>query len=160
MTRKEFTDLVTQAAGTEFKDGYPFDDMAPLEGLALHKERRTVSRRGALGFIRYQALYLDNTWDRTELEDLAYSFRRVDLVADPKEPGEPEKKDDRITRAALVALHEQYRTRINDNIAYYEKAIAKAANVTQATAIYGANIQTEKIKAAHLRDFVNDLLSQ
>lgn len=84
MTRKEFLKLVRKA---DLGPAVPIDDeghwmscMAPLEGLALHKERRMVSEAGAIQFIRYQARLFSGEWDHAELEDLQYLFKRVDIT--------------------------------------------------------------------------------
>jgi hypothetical protein len=55
-------------------------ESAPLDGIALHRERQMVSRAGARAFIKWQALCFDGSWDTEELETCAVYFRRVDLV--------------------------------------------------------------------------------
>jgi hypothetical protein len=51
-----------------------------LEGIALHRERRLVTRAGAIAFLRWQALRFDGAWDTEELEECAHCFKRVDLI--------------------------------------------------------------------------------
>jgi hypothetical protein len=82
MTRSQFVDLVKKAESGPVIDNEHgrWEAMKPLEGLALHKERRMVSEAGATQFIRYQALQMNGLWDHAELESLAYCFRRVDIV--------------------------------------------------------------------------------
>jgi hypothetical protein len=76
MTRSDFLNLV-RAAKTEKGE---LSESAPLDGIALHGERRMVSMAGAVSFIRWQALQFDGLWDTEELERCAVCFRRVDLV--------------------------------------------------------------------------------
>jgi hypothetical protein len=76
MTRSDFLNLVRDAK-TEQGD---FDQSASLEGIALHKDRRMVSRPGALGFINWQCRLFGGGWDTEELERTARYFRRVDLI--------------------------------------------------------------------------------
>ena len=76
MTRVDFLNLV-RAAATERGS---LDESIPLDGIALHHERRMVSKAGAIGFLKWQALQFDGAWDAEELERCAIYFRRVDLV--------------------------------------------------------------------------------
>jgi hypothetical protein len=76
MTRSDFLNLI-RAARTEKGD---LSESASLDGIALHRERRMVSRAGALAFIRWQALEFSGSWDQEELETCAFYFRRVDLL--------------------------------------------------------------------------------
>jgi hypothetical protein len=77
MKRKEFLELI-RAAETEKGN---LDESDALHGLALHKDRRMVTKAGAIGFIRYQAQYMfGDGWDTEELENLAHCFKRVDLI--------------------------------------------------------------------------------
>ncbi len=76
MTRRDFLELVREA-GT---DRGRIEESATLDGIALHGERRLVTKAGAIAFLRWQALRFDGTWDTEELEECAHSFKRVDLV--------------------------------------------------------------------------------
>ena len=76
MKRKDFLELVREA-GT---DRGQLEESGTLDGIALHEERRLVTRAGAIAFLRWQALRFDGTWDTNELEDCAHYFKRVDLI--------------------------------------------------------------------------------
>ncbi|OPY01544.1 MAG: hypothetical protein A4E61_01599 [Syntrophorhabdus sp. PtaB.Bin184] len=76
MTRGDFPELARQA-GT---DRGRIEESATLEGLALHGERRLVTRAGAIAFLQWQALRFDGTWNTEELEECAYCFKPVDLI--------------------------------------------------------------------------------
>jgi hypothetical protein len=76
MKRREFLELVKEAATTR---GNP-DDSASLNGIALHHERRMVSKAGAIAFLKWQALFFDGSWDANELEQCSFLFKRVDMI--------------------------------------------------------------------------------
>jgi len=82
MNRKTFISLVKEAEnGSVFKDDEDLNElMRPFDGLALHKERRMVTKNAAITCIRYQALQLNGKWDYEELENLQHYFKRVDLI--------------------------------------------------------------------------------
>jgi hypothetical protein len=84
MKRRDFMKLVKKAESGPAvqidEDGQWMRVMEPLEGLALHQERRMVSEAGAITFIRYQARLWSGEWDFNELEDLQWCFKRVDIV--------------------------------------------------------------------------------
>lgn len=76
MKRSDFINLVKEAKNSQ---GI-LDESSALDGIALHNERRFVSRKRAIAFIRWQALCFDGTWDTEELENCAHYFKRVDLI--------------------------------------------------------------------------------
>jgi hypothetical protein len=77
MNRSEFLDLVSAAT-----DGAPgnLDETEPLHGIALHDERRFVTRAGAIASIRWQCLFFNGKWDFEALEETMQLFKRVDLI--------------------------------------------------------------------------------
>ena len=88
MKRQEFLKLVKEAElGSvlpEIPEGKAWEVLdsylSPFDGIALHRERVIAKKEQAITFIRYQAMQFNGLWDTQELENLAYYFKRVDLV--------------------------------------------------------------------------------
>lgn len=78
MTRKQFASLVSEARHhVPLKE---LEESGSLDGLALHKERVVCTKNGCISFIRWHALCFDGSWDTNMLNELAFLFKRVELI--------------------------------------------------------------------------------
>jgi len=88
MKRQDFLKLVKEAElGSvlpEIPEGKVWevldDYLSPFDGIALHKNRVIAKKDQAITFIRFQGMQFNGMWDTQELGNLAYYFKRVDLV--------------------------------------------------------------------------------
>ncbi|MBU0959519.1 MAG: hypothetical protein KKB31_06240 [Nanoarchaeota archaeon] len=84
MKRKDFIKLVNEANNIYYQSDEEavdaLEQSSNLDGIALHNERRMVTKIGAIAFIRWQALQFNGNWNNEELENCAHNFKRVDLI--------------------------------------------------------------------------------